>query len=131
MLASRLAAVAWAFAACVGAQRGGETMAASEDKLVDAVRAAAAMRLPPDQAEARVGRRAIVNTQRGDVDRLRLRGASIFPDDAAQAPPFDFASARDVAYWRRDVPAHNVPIVGIVWKADGSVDAFTGFVLPP
>lgn len=103
----------------------------TDQQLVKAVKAAAQARVPPDRVEARVGKSAAVNTSRGEIDRARLRGATIYPDDAAQAQPVRFDGARDVVYWGRDVAAHNAPIVGLIYKADGSVEDFTAYVLPP
>jgi hypothetical protein len=123
--------LACAIAACGGAPRRGEAMPTSDDLLMKAVRSAAAARVPPSQVEARVGKPAAVNTSRGEIDGLRLRGANIYGTDPPTGEPLRWDAARDVAYWGRDIPAHNAPIVGIVWKRDGAVEVFTAFVLPP
>jgi hypothetical protein len=116
-----LALAAWA----------GRGVATSDEQLLHALREAARARATPAQVEARVGRRAIINTSRGEDERHILEHATIYPDDAARTSPLTFAGARDVVYWGRDVPAHNAPIVGLVWKRDGAVEVFTAFVLPP
>lgn len=117
-------------AAC-GASHRGDTTLTSDQELMAAVHDAAQLRVPPDQVEQRVGRRAAVNTHRGADDWMILRGASIYATDPPTGEPLDFEGARDVAYWGRDIPAHNAPIVGLIWKADGPVEPFTAFVLPP
>lgn len=106
-------------------------MATSDEQLMKAVGDAARARVAPEQAEARVGRRAIVDTTRGDDQWRILRSATMYPEDPPRTQPLRFEGARHVVYWSRDIAAHNAPIVGIVWKTDGGVELFTAFVLPP
>ncbi len=106
-------------------------MSASDQEFVSAVHDAAWARVPPDQVEQRVGRRATVNTRRGADDWMILRRASIYPTDPPTGEPLDFEGAHDLVYWGRDIPAHNAPIVGLIWKGNGVVEPFTAFVLPP
>jgi hypothetical protein len=131
MRGAALLAIGCALAACGRAPVRRDAMPLSDEQLVKAVRAAAAAGAAPDRVEALIGKKATVNTQRDPQARLLLRGATIYPDDAAQTRPLSFEDARDVVFWNRDVPARNAPIVGIVWKPDGTAEAFTAFVLPP
>jgi hypothetical protein len=101
----------------------------ADDRLLQAIRSAVRDRLAPGAVEARIGRRAVINTQRPG-DRAILENVDIVTDDK-RGDPVPVRRARDVAYWMRPVGGRNPRIAGILWHGDGSSELFVGAVLPP
>ncbi len=101
----------------------------ADDELLAAIRGAVRDRLAPDAVEARIGRRAVINTIRPG-DRPVLAHANIVTDDdRREAVPVH--RARDVVYWMRPVSGRNPRIAGILWHRDGTSELFVAAILPP
>jgi hypothetical protein len=101
----------------------------TDDELIDAVRRAAQARLTPDAAEAAVGE-AVVNTSR-NLPLEALRRVDLIADEASGQKTLSLEGARDVVYWERPLESKDPRMVGLIWRADDSVEVFFGVVLPP
>lgn len=118
--------IAIALATSIGTCRRAMT---PDQQLVQAVRAAAAARTPPQDAEARVGATAIINTVRpGDREKYLFGHVELDTNEQSEVATLD---AEDLAYWGRPITSENPRVVGIAWLADGSAKVFFAVVYPP
>jgi hypothetical protein len=101
----------------------------TDQQLIQAIRAAAAGGTTPQDAESRVGARAIINTVRpGDRDKLNFGHVELDTEQTSEVPSLQ---AKDIAYWGRPGTWENPHVVGIAWLAEASVKVFFAVVYPP
>jgi hypothetical protein len=101
-----------------------------DERLVAQLREAAAAPVAPESIEARIGKKALINTSTGfPLDGLRRMNLVPDPDHPTETLALD--TARAVIYWARPVPGDDPHVVGVQVRADGSASVFFGIVLPP
>ena len=98
--------------------------------LVANVRSLSDGEVDPATAEERVGRPALVNTERG-LPLAALRRVSLAPDPEHPDEVLELDSAQAVIYWARPIEADNPRVVGIQLGADAVPRVFFAVVLPP
>ncbi len=127
MIASRALVIALLAAAPCFADA--VTPSTADDKLLEAIRGAVRDHLAPAAVEARIGRRAVINTLRPGDRPVLAHATIITDDDRGESVPVQ--RARDVVYWMRPVSGRNPRIAGILWHGDGTSELFVGAILPP
>jgi hypothetical protein len=102
----------------------------SDERLVAQLRQAVAATVVPESIEARIGRKALINTSTG-FPLEGLRRVNLVPDPDHPTETLSLETARAVIYWARPVPGDDPRVVGVQVRADGSASVFFGIVLPP